>query len=326
MAVTKMNEMINPEVMLGMINETVEAGVKMIPFAKLDNSLVGRAGDTVTIPSWEYIGDAKDVAEGELLEGDLLQTNTKQFKIKKASKAVELTEESINSGYGDPLGTTSRQLGKAIVQKVDNDAYTALLSAQILYDNSNAKINYDGVVDANNTFQEEDDSEKIMFIHPNQKSQLLKDSTFTDQNKYGWGTDVIMKGQIGKVNNTRIIVSRKVQKFDEWYSFATQEDSGAVEVTSSNIDEVKATLPNVEVGNYVVKSTTPVYFNPIVKLNGDELLDGSEEALTIFLKKDTELKNEEDVKRGTYYFRANKFYTVAITNQTKVVLAKFKTK
>ena len=50
MATTKFSNLINPEVMADMISATVEKKVAVIPFAKADTTLQGRAGNTITIP------------------------------------------------------------------------------------------------------------------------------------------------------------------------------------------------------------------------------------------------------------------------------------
>jgi hypothetical protein len=65
MAITKKANIVIPEVMGDAIDAKVEAMLKITPFAKLDTSLQGVPGDTKTVPAWNYIGDAEDVAEGE---------------------------------------------------------------------------------------------------------------------------------------------------------------------------------------------------------------------------------------------------------------------
>ena len=62
---TKLENLINPEVMADMISAKVESKVKVVPYAKVDTTLQGQAGDTITIPKFTYIGDAVEVAEGE---------------------------------------------------------------------------------------------------------------------------------------------------------------------------------------------------------------------------------------------------------------------
>ena len=88
MAVSMMKDMIDPQVMGEMINAKVTALCKITPYAKVDTTLVGVPGDTKTVPSWNYIGDAKDVAEGVEVELSTLTASSTSFKIKKAMKAV----------------------------------------------------------------------------------------------------------------------------------------------------------------------------------------------------------------------------------------------
>lgn len=64
MSVTQMNNVVNPQVMGDMIDAKIEALLKITKYAKVDTSLEGVAGDTKTVPSWNYIGDAEDIAEG----------------------------------------------------------------------------------------------------------------------------------------------------------------------------------------------------------------------------------------------------------------------
>lgn len=98
MAVTKKSDIIIPEVMGQMINAKIAAMAKLIPYAKVDTTLQGVPGDTKTVPSWNYIGDAVDVAEGEEVEVSKLTASTTTFTIKKAMKSVGITQESIKIG------------------------------------------------------------------------------------------------------------------------------------------------------------------------------------------------------------------------------------
>ena len=60
MSVTKLNDIINPQVMGDMIEAKTVALCKLTPYAKVDTTLQGTAGDTKTVPSWNYVGDAED--------------------------------------------------------------------------------------------------------------------------------------------------------------------------------------------------------------------------------------------------------------------------
>lgn len=213
MAVTTMANMINPEVMGDMIDAKIEALLKLTPYAKVDTSLEGVPGDTKTVPSWNYIGDAEDVAEGEEVGLSEMTAATTTFTIKKAMKAVGLTQEAINSGLGDPMGQAETQLSKAIAGKVDNDVLDAAYDATMIYDGSASVIGYDGIVDAVTKFEDEEDGiEKVMFIHPKQEAQLLHDPDFLSADKFQSG--VAVNGAIGKIAGCWIKKSKKIQMVD----------------------------------------------------------------------------------------------------------------
>ena len=321
---TKLEDLINPEVMADMISAKIPNKIVVAPFAKVDETLVGQPGDTVTIPQYSYIGDAVDVAEGVAAETVKLTASTTQVTVKKAMKAVELTDEAVLSGYGNPVGETNMQIAKAMAAKVDNDCMDALYNAQLFYDGSSSQISYSGIVDAIDIFDEEVNTEKVMFVSPKQVTRLRKDSYFTRADPHGVGMNVIMTGEIGRIANTRIVPSRKVKEFSEWYSPCESGASGAIEVTSSNLATVQLSLPNAKVGDYVTKSTTKVYFNPIVKLQNDTETEDDAPALTIYLKRDTNVETSRVSLARKTDISADKHYATALSNSSKVVLAKIK--
>ena len=277
---TMIADLINPQVMADMISAKVPNKLVVAPFAKVDTTLAGIPGDTITVPQYAYIGDAVDIAEGIAAETVKLTTSTTTVKVKKAMKAVELTDEAVLSGYGNPVGETNNQLAKAIASKVDTDAMTALQGAQLVYDGSAAVIKYTGVVDAIDLFDEEVNTDKVIFIHPKQVTQLRKDADFISADKYPG--NVMMTGEIGKIANCRVVPSKKV--------------------------------PLVE----------GVYYCPIVKLNNDAETEEDAPALTVYLKRDTNLETERVSLARKTDISVDKHYTVALSNTSKVVLAKFK--
>ena len=129
---TKITDLIDPEVMSDMIDAKIESKITVSPFAKIDRTLVGVPGDTITVPQYKYIGDAVDVAEGVEAETVKLETDSTQAKVKKAMKAVEITDEALLSGYGNPAGQATSQLAMSIASKVDADSMDALMNC-LLY-------------------------------------------------------------------------------------------------------------------------------------------------------------------------------------------------
>ena len=278
MALTKLEQLVDPEVMAPMISAKLTKAIKVTPFAKIDTTLQGRAGDTITVPKFQYIGDAEDLAEGVKAGTVQLTTTTAEYKVKKAVKQVQLTDEAVLSGYGNPVGETNNQLGLAIASKIDQDAMDALQSATVAYTGT-GKISYNGIVDAIDLFQEEDNVEKVMFVHPSQVSELRKDENFISREKYG--NQVMINGEIGMVANARIVPSKRV--------------------------------PLVE----------GVYSCPIVELRGEEQTGDDTSAITIYMKRGVNIETERHLEDYTTLIGVDEHYVAALTDESKVVLAKF---
>ncbi len=287
MSITKLSDIINPQVMGDMIEAKIPHMLKFMPFAKLDTSLVGVAGDTKTVPSWNFIGAAEDVAEGEEVGTNKLTASSTTFTIKKVMKSVSITQEAINSGLGDPVGQAETQLAKSIAVKLDADVLAVLLTAKQTYDNSGApaKISYAGIVDAIGILDEEENTDKAMFVAPAQVTALRKDPDFIDKNKYG--NEVMVTGEIGMVGNTRIVPSKQIVKNGD--------------------------------GNFVCPI---VKLEP--ESDDTEYTEAELPAVTYFLKKDTSVDHEWFPKKQSHDITAAKYGGVALTNEAKVVLATFK--
>lgn len=279
MALTKLEQLVDPEVMAPMISAKLTKAIKVTPFAKIDTTLQGRAGDTITVPKFQYIGDAEDLAEGVKAGTVQLTTTTAEYKVKKAVKQVQLTDEAVLSGYGNPVGETNNQLGLAIASKIDQDAMDALQGATVAYTGT-GKISYNGIVDAIDLFQEEDNVEKVMFVHPSQVSELRKDENFISREKYG--NQVMINGEIGMVANARIVPSKRV--------------------------------PLAE----------GVYSCPIVELRGEEQTGDDTSAITIYMKRGVNIETERHLEDYTTLIGVDEHYVAALTDESKVVLAKFK--
>ena len=204
---TKLTNMVNPQVLGAMISARLPKAIKFTQIAKVDNTLVGVPGSEITLPSFNYIGAAEDVAEGAAVTPSVMTTSNKKAAIKKAVKAVDLTDEAKLSGYGDPVAQRAAQLAKSIADKVDNDILAALSGATLVATSAN-KISYEGIMDAIDKLAEEDAQEKVIFIAPSQLTVLRKEDKFYDKSKYG--NDVIMTGEVGMVGGCRGVVSKKI--------------------------------------------------------------------------------------------------------------------
>ena len=211
--VTKIANMINPEVMADVVRDKLTDLIKFTPLAKIDTTLQGRAGDTVTLPKFAYIGDAADVAEGEAIPMALLTTSTSKVKVKKAGKGIKITDEAVLSGYGDPVGEGTNQLSLSIAAKVDNDCLAALsgIKANMTVDVSakdtiGSHVIADGLV----KFGEDLEGEKVLLIAPAQLAQIRKDPDYLKPSEMT--QKAIMGGVIGEIWGCQICVSNKSKR------------------------------------------------------------------------------------------------------------------
>ena len=284
MALTTKSNMIIPEVMGEMINAKIEPLAKLTHYAKVDTTLQGVPGDTKTVPSWNYIGDAEDIAEGVEVGTTQLTAASTTFTIKKAMKAVSITQEAVNSGLGNPIGQAEMQLAKSIAGKFDNDVIEAVMTSKKTVDLSTQVISYEAIVEAVSQFEDEEDGiEKVMFIAPAQEKALLLDPMFLSADKFQAG--VAVTGSIGKIAGCWIKKSKKIKE-DAQGKFTNpiiklEPDSAETEYTE------------------------------------DEL-----PALTIFLKADTTTDAEWFPKKQVTDVSVCKYYGVALTNEAKTILVK----
>ena len=294
---TKLANLIDPEVMGDMVSARIPKKLRVAPFAKVDDTMAGVPGDTITVPAYAYIGDAADVAEGEEVTIEKMTTSTRKATVKKAMKGVSLTDEAVLSGYGNPVGEANTQLAMAIAAKIDNDCMDALQTATLSYDGSAGAISYNGIVEALDLFEEEQGCDKVLFIHPKQLTALRKDADFLSADKYQAG--LMLTGEVGMIAGCRIVPSKKVP---------------LVEVGGTEGDEEgEPGTPGVE-----------CYACPIVKLEGDPETEDEVPALTIYRKREVNVETERKPKIRTTEITADEFYVAVLSNEAKVVLAKFK--
>lgn len=221
MTMTKLQNMINPEVMADMISAKLPNLLRFSAIAKVDSTLEGVPGNTITIPSYAYIGEADEFAEGEALDTAVLTTSTRKLTIKKAGKAVEITDEAKLSGYGDPIGEAEKQLLMSIVHKVDNDSYKALADAQLKL-TVDSVLTPDAISDGIDLFEEEDSETRILFVSPKQVGTLRKDKSFNRASDLGDQT--LVTGAIGEIYGCQVVPSKLIKEDEgKFKNYITKE-------------------------------------------------------------------------------------------------------
>lgn len=210
MTQTKIAQMVNPEVMADMVSAKLDKMIKFTPLAYVERMLVGQPGTTITVPKWEYSGDAKDVAEGEAITPDQLTTKKSTMTIKKAGKGIELTDEAVLSGYGDPIGQATHQIALAIANKVDNDLIEEAKKATQFV--AEAPTTGDALDKALAVFADEEDARYVALLNPEDAIALRKDTAKEWVRGSEIGANIVVSGTFGEAHGIQIVRSKKVEK------------------------------------------------------------------------------------------------------------------
>lgn len=210
MTQTKIAKMVNPEVLADMVSAKLPKMIKFTPLAYVERELVGQPGNTVTVAKWVYSGDAKDITEGEAIVPDQLTTDKSTMTIKKAGKGVEVTDEALLSGYGDPLGQAAHQISLAIANKVDNDLVVEAKKATQYVDD--APTTGAALDKALAVFEDEEDARYVALVNPQDAIALRADTVKEWVRGSEIGANIVVSGTFGETHGVQIVRSKKVEK------------------------------------------------------------------------------------------------------------------
>lgn len=200
---TKLENLVNPQVLADMISAELPNAIRFAPLAVVGTKLVGRAGNTITMPKYGYIGDAVDVAEGEDIPLSKMSTTTTQVTVKKAGKGVEITDEAILSGYGDPVGELKNQLKMSVANKVDNDVLEALKGATL---SASGSMSVATLITARVKFGENVNQPAVAIMNSVNYGKIVNEVLNLENSD-----KVLMDGVVGKVGGLQVVISDKLE-------------------------------------------------------------------------------------------------------------------
>lgn len=207
---TLLTNLIDPEVLADYIDKKLVDAIRFSPLARIDDTLVGRPGDTITLPSYNYIGDAESVNEGADIPIAKLTTSKTTVKVAKIGKAVEISDEAIISGYGNVVDEATNQILTSINSGVEN----ALLANMAANASKTASIASatdaaDAIADALTAFGEDIDGNKVLVIPPEFYAKLRKADAWIPNTEIG--AEMVVRGVVGMVHGCQVITSNRLK-------------------------------------------------------------------------------------------------------------------
>lgn len=242
-----MNNHINPEVLAAMISAELPKKIKFAPFATVDSTLTGQPGNTITLPRFTYdpvAMGAKTLAEYEAMVATELATAKVDYTVKKAGKAVKLSDEEILSGYGDPVGQAGKQVLMAIADFIDNEVVAEFEKATLVHGTATDELDNILLASALKFFGENDE-QKILFVNPASYVNFLKLDKFIDASVYGG--NVLYSGEIGQILGMRVVKSAKVPAGKSWIAIP-----GAVTIFMKRNVMVEVDRDKLSATNYIM--------------------------------------------------------------------------
>lgn len=198
---TKRANLIDPKVLGEFLEVKLADAIKLAPIVEVDRTLEGRAGSTLQLPKYQYIGMAEEVEEGVEMEVATLQATSEEVQVKKCGKAVSITDEAMLSAYGNPVNEIGQQLLVAMADKIEADLYAEMRKAT---KEVNGAFGKDIVADGLAEFGEDIDGNIFLFINAKQFAELRKDKDFLMVD------NGILTGERGMLYGARIVVSNRV--------------------------------------------------------------------------------------------------------------------
>ncbi|MBO7733901.1 MAG: N4-gp56 family major capsid protein [Methanobrevibacter sp.] len=218
MAITRLTNLINPEVIADFVDAKLVDNMVFAPLATVDYTLEGRAGDTLKFPVWRYIGDASTLSEASTLSVATLVASSASVTVHKIAQGVELTDEAVLSGLGDPVGEAVSQITLALASGIDNEMLATMTSdvaSTMTYQTSASTVAPadTDITDALELFGEDIDGTKAVIVPPAVYTKMRK----TGKDNGNWipaselSAEIAIKGAVGEYQGCQVIVSNKLK-------------------------------------------------------------------------------------------------------------------
>ncbi len=209
---------ITPEVWSRKITEFQKARLVVSQLARLDNSLLGTAGDVIHIQADAEL-TAAELTESTAVGIQAITYTQVDLTPTEHGVAIEVTRKNLDRSFVNVMEEKAKSMGYSLAKLKDANAITVLSAGagNSIVANGVALtalaasdlIDTDDLANGVTALRVDEFNGKYLIIHPKQENSFIKDSQFIDASVYG-GREVIMNGEIGKYLGIRIFVSTQI--------------------------------------------------------------------------------------------------------------------
>ena len=223
MANTINTNVIVPEVYAQLVRDKIAGKVKVAQFLVNLGDLHGKVGETLTMPKWSYIGDAKDWNINTPMDvTQMKQTSTKATIKAIQAPAVKVADYDNEVELGNALEEASNQQAIGVARKYDTDAIACALTSPLKYQlaTKNA-VTQDEMIAILGLYGDDRDSADFdaIVIHSSFAPSFYKMDMFVSRNLTMTedGNGIAVNGEIGEFLGIPVVLS------DRLYDATNQE-------------------------------------------------------------------------------------------------------
>lgn len=247
---TMLSDLLDPQVVADYIDKKLIDFIRFAPLANIRNDLVGRPGDEVTLPFYNYVGMAEAVAEGEDIPIAKLTQTTAKVKVAKIGRAIQFTDEALLSAYNNDIAEeAAKQVVMAINDKVEVDLLAKMNTMATLNVSIGASDNpAAGIADALSLFGEDIDGEKVILVDPQFYTRLIKTDGWIPNTELG--ANMIVRGTVGAVYGTQVVLTNRLKNKNQAYIVKP----GALSIYMKRETLVEFDRDKIDQTNYIIGS------------------------------------------------------------------------
>lgn len=215
---TKLADLFDPQVVADEINAKLISNIRFAPLARIDYTLVGRPGDTVTLPKYAYVGAAAAVAEGADIPIAKLTMTTTPVQVSKIGRAIEYTDEALLAGNANSVAEeAAKQVVLAINDKVEADFLTAMaaVTAAATAIPSSGDIAPALAADLAQIFGEDMDGQKVLLCAPALFARLMDSKTWMPASQLA--AERIVSGVVGEILGCQVVPTNRLASTNTAY-------------------------------------------------------------------------------------------------------------
>lgn len=247
---TMLEDLFVPQVVADVIDKKLIDAIRFAPLSRIDTTLVGRDGDELVFPAYDYVGAAEDVNEGADIPIKKLSQTTEKVKVSKIGLGVQFTDEALLSGNANDIAEeAATQIVSAINDKLESKIISEISASATLKSTvALADDGATGIATALQQFGEDIDGDKVLVVPPAYYGRLLKSTGWIPNTEIG--ADIIVRGTVGMVYGTQIVLSNRLAAKNEAYIIKP----GALAIAMKRDTLVEFDRDKVDQTNYIIGS------------------------------------------------------------------------